>query len=73
MFGESNAVFCVESLGHEASVTVLRSLTRLFLADHTIYHSVIYGYLLINVFHMCISLKKGIIRYCINEWMYFKE
>lgn len=58
-FGEWNAVFCVESHNQEASVAVLPSLTRLLLADHIIYHSVIYGYLFIIVFYICVSLKEG--------------
>jgi len=72
-FGDLNAVFYVESHDHEASVTVLRLLNRLLLADHTIYRSVIYGYLLIIVFHICVCSKKGVIRYGMNEWMYFKS
>lgn len=60
-------MLCVESHDQEASVTVLPSLTRLLLADHITYHSVIYGYLLIILFYICVGLKKSVIRYGMDD------
>jgi hypothetical protein len=72
-FGDSNAVPSIESHDHEVSVTILWSLAGLFLADHTVYDSGIYGDLLIFVFHVRIRLKNGVIWYGVNEFIYFEE